>query len=436
MFPNRLFAVLLGISGGLAACHEDSRDHPTGPELGPLDGGADPKAAALRWAATRLSIRSGLAIDVNNQGQVVGYHNTTNGTRAFLWQNGTLRTLGTLGGGDSRAFAINEAGQIVGSSTRADGLWHAFLWENGTMRDLGTLGDDVSTATAIDANGRVVGYTERIEGVSRAFLWENGRMMRLAGLGTGHSEALGIDNKGRVVGYYGPPGSNRAFRWVAGTVTDLGTLGGPTAVAHTIVGGKIVGTASTTTGAERAFLWQNGSMRGLGTLAGGSSAARGINALGHIVGWSQQPDSQARAFIWRDGVMSQVAVGQAEDINRAGWVVGSGSVSFPVLWQETTEPPPAPGAITVGTSYFLSDRNWSTDPAVDTVAVGTRVTWTWVTGPAVQHSVQSVGTPGFPSSARLGGVGVTYSVTFTQAGSYRYNCVVHPGNMTGRVVVR
>jgi plastocyanin len=73
---------------------------------------------------------------------------------------------------------------------------------------------------------------------------------------------------------------------------------------------------------------------------------------------------------------------------------------------------------------------------VDTVAVGTRVTWTWVTGPAVQHTVQSVGTPNLPSSGFLGGVGVTYSVTFNRAGTYRYNCQAHPGTMFGQVVVR
>jgi hypothetical protein len=47
--------------------------------LGPAD--ADPKAAVVRWAATRLSIRGGDATDANNQGQVVGYHDTNQGTR-------------------------------------------------------------------------------------------------------------------------------------------------------------------------------------------------------------------------------------------------------------------------------------------------------------------------------------------------------------------
>ena len=92
-------------------------------------------------------------------------------------------------------------------------------------------------------------------------------------------------------------------------------------------------------------------------------------------------------------------------------------------------------AITVGTSYFLSDRNQSINPAVDTVTVGTRVTWTWVSGRQVLHNVQSIGTPSFPSSAFMGGAGTTYSFTFTKAGTYRYNCAAHSGKMTGRVVV-
>ena len=47
-----------------------------------------------------------------------------------------MTALGTLG--DARAYAINDKGQVVGSSTTAEGTSYAFLWENGTMRDLGT----------------------------------------------------------------------------------------------------------------------------------------------------------------------------------------------------------------------------------------------------------------------------------------------------------
>ena len=48
--------------------------------------------------------------------------------------------LGTLGGNYSHAQDINEKGQIVGISETLTGDRHAFLWQNGSMIDLGTLG--------------------------------------------------------------------------------------------------------------------------------------------------------------------------------------------------------------------------------------------------------------------------------------------------------
>jgi hypothetical protein len=90
------------------------------------------------------------------------------------------------------------------------------------------------------------------------------------------------------------------------------------------------------------------------------------------------------------------------------------------------------GAVTIGPGLtFTSRHNGTANDAVDTVAVGGAVTWTW-TG-TDGHSVQSVGTTSFASSpVKNSG---TYAVTFATAGTYRYQCAVHGAAMTGRVVV-
>ena len=51
-----------------------------------------------------------------------------------------MTDLGTLGGPDSRAVAINDLGQVIGWGAAASGETHAFLWEDGVMTDLGPLG--------------------------------------------------------------------------------------------------------------------------------------------------------------------------------------------------------------------------------------------------------------------------------------------------------
>lgn len=98
-------------------------------------------------------------------------------------------------------------------------------------------------------------------------------------------------------------------------------------------------------------------------------------------------------------------------------------------------PPPGTLTVTLGNNFFRSDRNRSVNPAVDTVLVGGTVTWTWVNTGGVPHNVESIGTPDFPDSPLETGNGSTYQLTFTTAGTYRYDCAVHGNMMTGVVVV-
>jgi probable HAF family extracellular repeat protein len=215
---------------------------------------------------------SSIAFALNERGQVAGSSETPSGHQhAFLWQKGKMRDLGTLGGAyaaGSSAVDINERGQIVGSSYSATISYgqlgagvHAFLWQNGKMRDLGTLGRNppTSTAVAINDRGEVIGNSSAT-GDWRPFLWRNGKMINLGTLpGGSHSEAVAINNRGQVIGDSiprGPHGMSHAFVWQNGTMADLGTLGGfvsvPTAINEH---DQIVGGSNTTSGKGRAVLW-------------------------------------------------------------------------------------------------------------------------------------------------------------------------------------
>ncbi len=77
--------------------------------------------------------------------------------------------LGTFGGSFSQAQAINNSGQIVGSSQTNSGNWHASLWDNGVIIDLGTLGGGYSEAYGINDSGQIVGVYDA--GNGHAVLW-------------------------------------------------------------------------------------------------------------------------------------------------------------------------------------------------------------------------------------------------------------------------
>ena len=94
------------------------------------------------------------------------------------------------------------------------------------------------------------------------------------------------------------------------------------------------------------------------------------------------------------------------------------------------------GQIVVGNIFFRSAHNGSQNPAVDTVAAGSTVTWTW--NAAGSHSIQSTGqVPNiFRNSVVMSGATDRYSATFQNPGTYPYNCAVHGAAMSGVIVVQ
>ena len=158
--------------------------------------------------------QSSNAYGINDTNQIVG----AAGGRAFLLRDGVSEDLGVLPGDTaSSARAVNNQGQVVGSSVNAAGLSHAFLWDLGTMRSLGTLPGDVSSeARAINILGQVVGRSGVADlSASRAVLWRDGAIIDLNTLVPGSgwvlSSATGINDVRQIVGVGVRDGQARAF---------------------------------------------------------------------------------------------------------------------------------------------------------------------------------------------------------------------------------
>jgi len=304
--------------------------------------------------------------------------------QAALLDGTTLTPLGTLGGGSSAAFAVNDAGQVVGASSLPSGSClptatcdHAFLWQGGVMTDLGSFGGIVSgksdAAYAINAAGHAAGQSNTVS---------DGNWL------------------------------HPTF-WDGGSLNDLGARGSAYGIndADVVVGETHMNPQATIMHAAR---WANGSMITLGTLFGDvSSQARDINNLGQIVGWSYGPSSR-RAFIWENGVMSQLpSLGDgtndvAYSINDAGDIVGlsqtdSGPVRA-VLWRKVQNQAPtsAPGGPYTGAegAPIALDGSASSDPE------NTPLTYDWDFGDGSPHGSGPTPSHAFPDNA-------TYTVTLT-----------------------
>ena len=90
---------------------------------------------------------------------MVGWSQTAAGTsHAFLWEDGVLVDLGALGGDESRARAINNAGLIVGDSVDGTATLRPVKWDRGALVELPVLDPDLGgSAYDVNQKGTVVG---------------------------------------------------------------------------------------------------------------------------------------------------------------------------------------------------------------------------------------------------------------------------------------
>ncbi|MDD2760372.1 MAG: hypothetical protein PHH11_08760 [Methylomonas sp.] len=176
------------------------------------------------------------AYGINDSGQVVGWSQTSDNAASHaalwqidpaLWQGGTSAIdLGTLGGTNSYAEAINASGQVVGwSGIYGNAGVHAALWQPGstTPTDLGTLGGD-SGARSVNAGGQVVGHSITVGGEEHAVMWQAGSaspidLNTLVALSSGFlNNAMGINDAGQIIAN---SSDGRAYLLTPASVTSV-----------------------------------------------------------------------------------------------------------------------------------------------------------------------------------------------------------------------
>jgi len=285
--------------------------------------------------------------------------------RADFPYKGQVIDLGTFGGHNSLANEVNSRGQVGGGAENTDpdpwnfggivGLpsptaWHGFVWQDGVLRDLGTLGGPDSFAIVINQNGQIAGFSftnstpNSTTGIPTVgpFLWDRGSMNDLGTLGGTFGVANALNNRGQVVGFSDLAGdlANHAFIWERNVLTDIGTLGGDNSTANWINdAGQVAGISDLTDGTHHAFVWKDGNFTDLGTVGGDPcSNTEYINQRGQVIGTSTDCQGTIlHIFLWESGSMvdlsSQVLPGsgfvllEPVVINEAGEIVVNGILS-------------------------------------------------------------------------------------------------------------
>jgi len=290
-------------------------------------------SAAVLWSNGQIVDMGNLggiasmAVCVNSRGQAVGFADngipdplpmwdTGTQTRAFLWQNGVIQDLGTLGGLQAMALFVNERGQVAGNALKDSTpnpvtfvpTLAPFLWEHGEMIDLGGLGGTFGVANSLNNRGQVVGNSDMVgDETFHPYLWEGGQMKDLGTLGGNYGSADSINDAGSVIGWATPAGdeSLHGFLLMKGVMMDLGTLDDRACnFPHSVnARGQIVGSANDCGGPNHPFLWEaGGPMVDLNSLIVPGSdidvhQPMFINERSEIAAFGRLPNGDARAVL-------------------------------------------------------------------------------------------------------------------------------------------
>jgi probable HAF family extracellular repeat protein len=305
----------------------------------------------LDLGAPGLGGPNNAAYGINNWGQVVGAAENTlansedfcgfnalglakssTSCLPFVWQNGMMTKLPTLGGPNGIANMINNRSEAVGWAETAGHdpsgacpvlQFEPVIWDkNGVIRLKTFAGDPDGVAAAINDNGQVVGASGSCTSFNpnsgvyllekHALLWDGGAVVDLGNLGgTGAgagNHACAINSRGHVVGHSDLPGDKTfhgfLWTWESG-MRDIGTLPGDMASLALGISdqGVTVGASLDAKFNPRALVYENGAMTDLNSVLSSNPQklylllAGSINSRGQILGLAATADGNLHGYL-------------------------------------------------------------------------------------------------------------------------------------------
>jgi RHS repeat-associated protein len=365
----------------------------------------------------------------------------------------TMTALPGVGGTQSFAFTVNDAGDVGGFGQDAHGLRQPTIWRSGVPVKLSTLGGAEGSVIDLNISGQAAGQSQDAIGAWRSFYFDGANVVNVTDAPHGCCFwQMGINGSGVVVG---PTGSFTPFIYQSGAVSALPNLSGyfnaqPYQINN--VGVAIGRSMQHFSGSdELPVRWFNGQIQTLLTTPPSTYAAgEGINNFGEIVG-----ETPSGAFLWSQGSISPLAnLAFAVAINDSHQILGSDSSNRLLLVQNGAMTDLTPfvscssphllrinnlgqiagycGSITSSTQGFvLNPVPQSVSPAQISVSLsgtasgpaGVTITtqWTKVSGP---------GSVTFANANQL-----ATSATFTQPGTYVLQLTASAGQSSNSATV-
>lgn len=156
---------------------------------------------------------------LNRADQVVLGRDSWDGQRVYLFAADTTMTTIVGPGGQASLRDVprplNDLGQVAGWYYADRPATHPFLWSGGEFLDLGTLGGENAEAVAVNNRGEVAGTSDVPDGTRRAFLWRRGELIALDPPDATYvsTSAAWLTDQGGVLGYADTADERHTYLW-------------------------------------------------------------------------------------------------------------------------------------------------------------------------------------------------------------------------------